>query len=555
MSRSVWMSFGVNIVGSFAVGAIWGAAAGILEAFLVNHRSQVGLQNPLALLELVLNYVVYVGIGTVVLRLLLEALARPRPHTSQSERSTGPSTTGDGKHSGAGHLTETIVAACLFIGAFANFLQKGAMGPLPLTSPVSLGITAVSIVIIVLLVWRLRRFSLRRMRILRAAVVVWVVFGFAWYPLFGPHTGRLRGAGAKGSAGSAKNVLLIIVDTLRADFLDCYGAKWGASPSADRLAAGGTLFENHIAQSTWTLPSTASAYTGLLPSSHGAVATGLPMTPKATTLAEVLQKAGYRTAAFTENFYIRPQNGFGRGIDFFWTYWLPWNFNYTLLYRTRARLKLPMIELTLKRAFITIPDISTPEEVNWDARVTTDVGLDWIKKGGDTPFFAFFHYMGPHSPYGPREYLFDDDPPSGRLTDYPRPMGGPYPFGERAGQTTDQAIADMKKLYLADILCVENHIGRILHWLEETGKLSETLIIFTADHGEEFLDHGAWNHGSTAFEEVLRVPFIVYCEDIVPAGVRVNAVTRQIDLMPTVLDLVGLDCPQEVQGRSLRPIF
>ena len=113
---------------------------------------------------------------------------------------------------------------------------------------------------------------------------IWVVFGFAWYPLFGPFTGILRGEGAKAHSGEAKNVLLIIVDTLRPDFLDSYGAEWGASPTSDRLAAGGAVCENNLGQSTWTLPCTASILTGLYPSSHGAVATGLPLSETTSTV-------------------------------------------------------------------------------------------------------------------------------------------------------------------------------------------------------------------------------------------------------------------------------
>jgi arylsulfatase A-like enzyme len=134
-------------------------------------------------------------------------------------------------------------------------------------------------------------------------------------------------------------------------------------------------------------------------------------------------------------------------------------------------------------------------------------------------------------------------------------MGGAFPLGPPAAPATDQEIEEMKTLYAADIRYVDHHIGRVLDWLEKTGKLSETLVVLTADHGEEFLDHGSWNHGSSAFTEVLRVPFIIYDGGSVAPAVRVGALTRQIDLMPTVLDLVGLECPKEIQGRSIRPLL
>jgi arylsulfatase A-like enzyme len=113
----------------------------------------------------------------------------------------------------------------------------------------------------------------------------------------------------------------------------------------------------------------------------------------------------------------------------------------------------------------------------------------------------------------------------------------------------------MKTLYAADIRYVDHHMGRIIDWLKETGKLSQTLIVFTSDHGEEFLDHGSWNHGSSAFNEVLHTPLILYGEGIVPKGRRIASLSRQIDVMPTLLDLLGVECPREIQGRSLRALL
>jgi arylsulfatase A-like enzyme len=440
------------------------------------------------------------------------------------------------------------------VGALATYLQKGPWGVKPFTWPLVLAIGGGGAVAVVLLVRGLGRLSARGMRMVRIGLAVGLVTGFAWMPLFGPHGGILRNRGSAEPAAGAKNVILFIVDTLRSDYLDCYGGEWNASPVVNRLASGGALFENNIAQCTWTLPSTTSILTGLFPSTHGAVATGMSLASSAPTLSEVLQNAGYRTAAFTENAYLRPQYGFGRGFGYFWTYWLPWAFEGSSLNRVLGNLRLPSIKFTNKDAYITIPNITHPDGVNWDARAATDRVLEWLRKDPDAPFFAYVHYMGPHSPYGPREYLLDREPPSRPLTDYPRPMGGAFPLGEPGGRATEAEIEEMKVLYAADILCVDHHIGRIVEWLEENGKLSETVIAFTADHGEEFLEHGSWCHGSSAFTEVARIPFVLYDEGSVPAGVRVRDTTRQIDLMPTVLDLVGLKCPDEIQGRSVRPL-
>jgi arylsulfatase A-like enzyme len=544
------------IMRAFALGALWGTAVASMESFLINHTLHVGLQEPLALLELLVNYAIYVGVGSAILYLALALLLRRRSRASGGEP-LGTSGT-PLKRRDAASWTEAIIGSGLFVGALVTYVQKGPWGPIPTTWTVGLGIAVVGGGLIALLAWGLTRMSSAGIKTVRAALVACLVAGFVWTPLFGPYGGVLRRAEAKKAQAPARNVLLIIMDTLRADYLDCYGATWGASPVVDRLAAGGALFENNVGQSTWTLPSTASILTGLHPSTHGAVATGMSVSSTSPMIAEVLQRAGYRTGAFTENAYIRPQCGFGRGFDRFWTYWLPWVLDRTVLYRVLARLpspKLPKIEFTNKKAYVTIPDIAGPEEVNWDARAATDAVLEWLREDPHGPFFAFVHYMGPHSPYGPREYMLEDPSPSRALTDYPRPMGGAFPIGEPGAPATEQEIEVMKTLYAADIRYVDYHIGRILEWLEENGKLSETLVVLTADHGEEFLDHGSWNHGSSAFSEVARVPFIVYDEGTVPAGIRIRDLTRQIDLMPTVLDLLGIACPREIQGRSVRPLL
>ena len=539
---------------TFGLGALWGSAVASIESILINYSLHVGLQKPLSLLELVVNYAVYAGVGAVVLNLVLEVLLRRRSGASLAETAV-PSAAAKSRRRDTASLTEAVVGSGLLVGAFATYLQKGPWGAIPLTLLLATVIGVGGAIAVVLLARGLGRLSIRSMKMLRVGLVLCVVAGFVWIPLFGPYTGLLRGRQSGTPAAGAKNVLLIIIDTLRADYLDCYGGAWGTSPVVNQLASGGALFENNVAQSTWTLPATTSILTGLFPSTHGAVASEMSLASTAPTLSEVLKRAGYRTAAFTENQYIRPQFGFGRGFDYFWTYWLPWVLGGSSVNRVRERLGLPSIEFTNKHGYVTIPDIARPDEVNWDARVATDEALKWIREDPDAPFFAYVHYMGPHAPYGPREYLIDLDPPSLSLTDWPRPQGGAFPLGEPAGKATDEETKAMKVLYAADIRCVDYHIGRLVEWLREAGKLSETLIVITADHGEEFLEHGSWNHGSSAFAEVGRVPFIVYDAGSVPAGVRVRDITRQIDLMPTVLDLLGLDCPKEIQGRSVRPFL
>jgi arylsulfatase A-like enzyme len=380
-----------------------------------------------------------------------------------------------------------------------------------------------------------------------------VVAGVLWVPLFGRYTGVLKSAGEKAPAGSYKNVVFLLIDTQRRDFLDCYGAGWNASPVADRLAAEGAVFERHTAQSSWTLPSTASIMTGLFPSSHGAVAVAHPISPAVPTLAEAFQRGRYHTGAFVENMHILPRNGFGHGFDRFWAYWLPWIYDGTLLRRYAARLGLPLLDLAAKKD-IPIP-ITHPRQVQWNAKVTTGHALAWLRGLDDSPFFIYLHYMGPHGPYAPPEFLLDREKPDVDLADHPRDTGGGYPLG-KCGEAVDaETLQNIRTMYAADILYVDINITRLLDWLQETGKLEETLIVYTSDHGEEFYEHCGWNHGKSAFDEVLRVPFLVFSPGLVRRGLRVNELTRHVDVLPTILDLVGLDVPDNIHGRSLRPLL
>lgn len=523
--------FRTALPAAFLTGVLWGAAAAVLEALLFNRLFHTGLQQPLATFDLAFNYATYAGVGALLLRLALAGVKSAR-----FDR---------------GRLTEALAGVGLFVAVLLNYIRISGAVPFPLSSPTGLGtVAAAAFVVLALVVYKLQ--PIQR-RVLRGALAAWIVAGVLWVPLFGRYTGLLNSSGDKAPPGSYKNVVFLLIDTLRRDFLDCCGADWAASPAADRLAAGGTIFDRHMAQSSWTLPSTATMLTGRFPSSHGAVAVARPVSPDAVMLAEVFQQARFRTGAFVENLHVLPSNGFGRGFDRFWAYWLPWVYDGTFLCRYAARLRLPLFEFAEKEDF-PLP-VTRPDQVNWDAKTTTDRALSWLRGLDGSPFFIYLHYMGPHGPYGPPEFLLDRPRPAAAVIDHPRRRGGGYPLGDCGEAVNAQVEHDMRTLYAADILYVDRQIERLLEWLEETGRLDETLIVYTSDHGEEFYEHCCWNHGHSAFEEALRVPLILHEPGAVPAGLRIEALTRHVDLMPTVLDLAGLVCPDKVHGRSLRPLL
>jgi hypothetical protein len=294
------------------------------------------------------------------------------------------------------------------------------------------------------------------------------------------------------------NVLLISLDTLSADHLGCYGYKRQTSPTIDaKMAAQGTLFERAYSQYPQTIGSHMTMLTGLYPCAHG-----LPG-PKGTrrklgdvrTLPELLRAAGYRTGAVTENGYVNAATGFARGFGSFTGF----------------------TELTPKRY-----------PAGMVSRTFGD-GLRWITRERDRPWFLFLHTYEVHEPY---------DPPQKDL--------------ERvAAQTGPYHLAD---LYDGEIRHTDTALAQLLAALKSAGLIEKTLIILTSDHGEQFGQHGAWQHSNTLYNAVLHVPLILRAPGV-PAGRRIGDVVGLVDLLPTVLDVVGLPPHPTAQGRSFAPLW
>jgi arylsulfatase A-like enzyme len=332
-------------------------------------------------------------------------------------------------------------------------------------------------------------------------------------------------------------VILFLVDTLRADHLGCYGYARDTSPALDALAEDAVVFEACQAQSSWTKPATASILTGLLPSVHRAVHKVAALPPEHMLLAEPLTEAGYHTAAFGSNAFIfGPEQGFGRGFGVFES-------SDTVAGHVEGE-----------------PTVS--------AEVLVDAGLDWLDRkleaGVGDEVFLYIHAVDPHDPYDPPTDLRDrfttplgeGQPTDAELT---RPAFVHRRFG---GQPPPTVLARMEGLYDAEILAADRAFGRLVDGLKARGIYDDALIVFVADHGEEFYDHGAYGHNPRLFEEVTRVPLVIKF----PArlgdaarGERFAPRVRQVDVLPTVLDVVGLELAPErtapLAGKSLLPLL
>ena len=366
----------------------------------------------------------------------------------------------------------------------------------------------------------------------------------------------LLGGGCGFFEGKKPNILLLSIDTLRADHLGCYGNdRWGRSPSPhlDALAARGVIFERCYAPRGQTHPSIASMLTGKYPITHGLRENGQGLSEHHPTLAQLLKKAGYATAGFASNLPVQsdPVQDPEHSPPAWWT-----------------------------RGFETCGDGfggnfaaetgrgKIEDQWRWDERVERQVEA-WIESyaGGDRsrPFFLWAHFYDPHKPYLPDPSCPDFFP------DYEGPLepetavenGRPV---DRVGRFIDQATragrelapADHRKvlaLYDASLWGVDQRIGRILEALEKRGLLENTWIFFTADHGEELGDHNAYYyHGASIYNAVLHIPFIAAGPGV-PAGRRLACLVQNVDLSATVMDLAGVEPPPLTEGIPLTAVL
>ncbi len=326
------------------------------------------------------------------------------------------------------------------------------------------------------------------------------------------------------------NIVVVSIDSLRHDHLGCYGYERPTSPVIDRLATQGVRFETAVSTTSWTLPAHAALFTGLFDSAHGLVDNGLSLGQDHRTLAETLSAGGYRTAGFYGGPYLHPTFGLGQGFE------------------------------TYQSCMTTIADGATGRDVRRFSRApvgashrdvtgprTVEEVTRWLQQPGTGPFFLFVHLWDVHYDYiAPEEYalLFTDPAYDGDVDgrNFARIV-------RERRELTPEEREHVIALYDAEIRFTDDALGRILRELPE-----DTLVVVTADHGEEFFEHGGWGHQSSVFDEQVRIPLIFHWPGhfeprVVPDQVRL------IDLMPTLLTIAGARRQPATQGRSLLPLI
>jgi len=320
----------------------------------------------------------------------------------------------------------------------------------------------------------------------------------------------------RSDAGGRPNIILICLDTLRADHLGCYGYHRDTSPNIDRFAEGAFLFEKAIAPSSWTLPSHASLFTGLHPSVHLAgiwvpPRFGPPIQESERTLAELAREQGYLTAAYTEGVWVRALFGFAQGFEVY---------------------------------------SDGKGRMAKDAETTFNDATEWLGKYSRMPFFLFVHTYQTHTPYTPRgrfATMFDSD--------YTGSIGTTEALCRPQAATSDADRIHIEALYDGEIAYTDEVVGNFLAKLADTGLLHNTVVFIFSDHGEEFWEHEGYGHGKTVYDESLQVPLIIrLAGEHPPTG----AVARQVsltDLYATVNDLLSIDHNSPPDCMSLLPLM
>jgi arylsulfatase A-like enzyme len=323
-------------------------------------------------------------------------------------------------------------------------------------------------------------------------------------------------------------VVLVSVDTLRADHLGCYGYPSPTSPFVDSLARKGVVFEKAFAQTSWTLPSHMSILTSRYPHSHQVQTLRDALPESVMTLAEVLQNEGYFTSAFVSWVFVGKQFGFGQGFEQF-------------------------EELVPPRDRVDEGSRHTIKASDFVDRV-----LSWAPSDPSQPFFLFLHLMDPHTHYAPpiaHARLFDPElnqTDSGTYDSLKKFIKGLSP---ESLSINEQELRRVAALYDGEIHYVDSQLKRLFRFLQSRGLLENTLVVFTSDHGEEFNDHGSMEgHGWTLYDEVIRIPLIMRFPENQHGGKRVSSLVQSIDIAPTVLSYVGIDPPAEFEGRNLLPL-
>lgn len=373
----------------------------------------------------------------------------------------------------------------------------------------------------------------RALLILALAVDVIALATIGW--LGSERLARAEAVGA--NAGAGPNIVLITVDTLRADHLSSYGYRLMETPQMDRLAREGVRFARAIAPSSWTLPSLVSIQTGNDPVVHGQMTDDSLLSAEITTAAEALREHGYQTAAFVTNAYVRAKKGLAQGFAVY-------------QHAEDQRFAPTFNGLSLYKFLLPI------RAATHAAEEVTRRAIRFLQRERSEPFYLWIHYIDPHVPYG--DWYVNEHPAYDR--DYGGETGRAITIAQLQEMMSGRVVPPPAEIrhwnacHDAEILYLDRQLGRLLDELDRLGLSENTLTILTADHGEEFWDHDYLCHGNTLYREVVHVPLLARWPGRLEPGRTVGATVSLLDIAPTLFAAAGAPAPPGMQGMDILPL-
>lgn len=404
------------------------------------------------------------------------------------------------------------------------------------------------------------KIALKKIKLIAISSIILITALISFYP-----SGPEKYEGSISSERPSLNIVLLVIDALRADHLSCYGYPRMTSPNIDSIASEGVIFTNAFSNSCWTQPSITTILSSLYLSSHNVYKLTSGLSDKVKLLPEELKKKGFSTAIISSNTFISPLYGFDQGVDFFYTI-QPSVIKHLSLgiiindFSKKLKIKNPLYfliyleHLILKGRF---PD-PTAERLN-------NVLFDWIDSINGKSFFAYLHYNDVHDPYlppAPYDEMFLSLSHSEIHSSLKQALKiTPPAFA--VGRMPDSLSLEEKLNYLISqydggIGYMDSCIGELIEELRKRKILDQTLIIITADHGEEFFEHGGWGHSwIKLYDKNIHIPLIMRYPKKIPPGTIITELVQHVDLMPTMLDMseIDLNSYKQMQGYSLKQLI
>ncbi len=346
------------------------------------------------------------------------------------------------------------------------------------------------------------------------------------------------------AAATAPSVFVIVIDSVRADRTSLGGRSDGPMPAFEKLAAGGWSFSRAWAQSSWTKPSVGSIFTSLYPTSHGATLRTGRLAAGPATLPEQFARAGYATAVFSSNPWVAPAFGFDRGVGSF------------VETERESFLRLSILRRVLRLADGLLPGApvasvlgrleralgaSEPHRSNCERDVVLAEDFErWLGAAGAGPVFAYVHLMSPHLPYDPPGLAHEDFSDAEQVE-----------LQRKSDALEPARLARLVSLYDASVAHGDSMLARMVAAIDASPLGQGAIVVATADHGEEFHEHGSWGHGNNLFEETIHVPLAIRAPGLAPR--RIDTPVMLVDLLPTLAALAGAGAATGAQhGGDLR---